>query len=207
LNTNNEAIRLECNLCHSIPVVAGPNDIVADIEISRGPEPETHFNPNWISQHHSAFDATCENCHTTGNPGGVSNTSFCSNSACHGNVWDYAGFDAPGLREIVLQQLPPTPTPQPAPANGALNFIETVGPLFQSRCGSCHGQDGIQGLDLTIYAGAMQGGVNGPVIVPSDAPGSLLVQKQSQTQPHFGQLSPDELGLVIDWINAGAPEN
>ena len=207
LNAENEAIRLECNLCHSVPVVAGPDEIVADIEISRGPEPETHFNPNWINQHHSAFDNTCENCHTTGDPGGVSNTSFCSNSACHGNVWEYAGFDAPGLREIVLKQLPPTPTPQPLPAQGALNYIETIGPLFQARCGSCHGQNGIQGLDLTTYTSVMQGSANGPVIVPGDSDGSLLVQKQSQSQPHFGQLDPDELGLVIDWINAGAPEN
>jgi nitrate/TMAO reductase-like tetraheme cytochrome c subunit len=207
LNANNEAIRLECNLCHSIPVVAGPNDIVADIEISRGPEPETHFNPNWISQHHLAFDATCENCHTTGDPGGVSNTSFCSNSACHGNVWQYAGFDAPGLREIVLQQLPPTPTPQPVPVGGTLNYVETIGPLFQARCGNCHGQNGIQSLDLTTYTGVMQGSVSGPVIIPSDAAGSLLVQKQSQSQPHFGQLSPDELQIVKDWINAGAAEN
>ena len=29
-------------------------------------------------------------------PGGTSNTSFCSNSACHGNVFTYAGFDATG---------------------------------------------------------------------------------------------------------------
>jgi hypothetical protein len=52
----------------------------------------------------------------------------------------------------------------------------------------------------------MQGGTNGPVIIPGDANGSLLVQKQSGETPHFGQLPPEELALVIDWINAGAPE-
>ena len=45
-----------------------------------------------------------------------------------------------------------------------------------------------------------------PVIIPGDANASLLVQKQSGAQPHFGQLTPEELTLVIDWINAGAPE-
>ena len=35
---------------------------------------------------------------------------------------------------------------------------------------------------------------------------SLLVQKQSGEQPHFGQLSPEELDLVIQWITSGAPE-
>lgn len=213
LNANNEAIRLECNLCHSVPIVAGPSDIVADIEISRGPEPQTHLNTNWISQHHAAFDPTCENCHTTEDPGGVSNNSFCSNSACHGSVWDYAGFDAPGLREIVLQQLPPTPTPQPLPAieagedSGALTYIATIGPLFQTRCGGCHGENGVQGLDLTTYAGAMQGGVNGPVIIPGNAETSPLVIQQSLSQPHFGQFNTEELDLVIEWIDASAPEN
>ncbi len=128
LNAAEEAIRLECNLCHSIPVVAGPGDFLAQIEISRGPEPGSHLNPNWISLHHQVFDQTCQNCHTVEDPGGVSNTSFCSNSACHGSVFDYAGFDAPALRVILQAQLPaPTPTPTPtslpdesAPEDGAV---------------------------------------------------------------------------------------
>jgi hypothetical protein len=81
LDSQNQAIRLECNLCHSIPVVAGPNDFVANIEISRGPEPESHINPNWIGLHYQVFDEICTNCHTTDDPGGTSNTSFCSTSA------------------------------------------------------------------------------------------------------------------------------
>ena len=49
LDADNQAIRLECNVCHSIPVVAGAQDFVTNIEISRGPEPESHLNPNWIA--------------------------------------------------------------------------------------------------------------------------------------------------------------
>ncbi len=49
LDTQQKAIRLECNLCHSIPVVAGPYDFTASIEVSRGPEPQSHLNENWIS--------------------------------------------------------------------------------------------------------------------------------------------------------------
>ena len=163
LNQQQEAIRLECNLCHSIPIVAGPQDFVADLEISRGPEPKSHLNPNWIALHHSAFNETCSNCHTTDNPGGTDNSSFCSNSACHGSVWEYAGFDAPALREILADQLPPTPTPMPVPSGGELTFDATIGPLFEARCGSCHGPTGgIQGLDLTSYQGVLDGGVDGP---------------------------------------------
>jgi mono/diheme cytochrome c family protein len=87
-----------------------------------------------------------------------------------------------------------------------LTYDDTIGPLFQSRCGSCHGEDGILGLNLTTYQGAMQGSTNGLVIIPGDANSSLLVQKQSAETPHFSQFTPEELVLVIDWINAGAPE-
>jgi hypothetical protein len=208
LNQAQEAIRLECNLCHSVPVVAGPSDFVADVEISRGPEPESHLNANWISLHHSAFNETCSNCHTTDNPGGTDNTSFCSNSACHGNVWEYAGFDAPGLRQVLLAQLPPEPTPLPTPEGGQVNYSSVIGPLLQERCGSCHGPSGgLQELDLTTYEGVLRGGTSGPAVAPGDVEGSLLVQKQSGEMAHFGQLSPEELELVKSWIQAGAPAN
>ncbi len=206
LNPQKEAIRLECNLCHSVPVVSGPNQFVADIEISRGPEPQTHRNPNWINMHHKVFDETCTNCHTADNPGGTDNTSFCSNSACHGSAWKYAGFDAPGLREIIQAQLPPTPTPQPLPSGGPLTYEAAILPLFEARCGNCHIKSNIQGLNLGTYAGVLKGGNSGPAIVPGDPQGSLLVQKQSQAQPHFGQFTPEELDLIIQWIEAGAPE-
>lgn len=207
LNQKQEAIRLECNLCHSIPVVVGPQDFLAEIEISRGPEPETHKNPNWISIHHSVFDQTCSNCHTTANPGTTENNSFCSNSACHGSVWTYAGFDAPALREVLLSQLPPTPTPMPTPSEVALTFQDAVGPLLTARCGSCHSPaGGIQGLDLTTYQGIMLGGASGAALVPGDAQNSLIVIKQRGDQPHFAQLTLDELDLLIRWIEAGAPE-
>jgi len=207
LDSQGQAIRLECNLCHSIPVVVGPSEFVADIEVSRGPEPGSHLNANWISLHRQVYDATCSNCHTTGNAGGTDNSSFCSNSACHGSVWTYAGFDAPALREVLLSQLPSTPTPQALPTpSGAVTFDTLIGPLFTSRCGACHGPEGIQGLNLTTYSTAVAGGANGPVIVPGDSRASLLVQKQSGAQAHFGQLTPEELAAVREWIDAGAPE-
>jgi nitrate/TMAO reductase-like tetraheme cytochrome c subunit len=205
LNEKQEAIRLECNLCHSIPVVAGTQDFVTDIEISRGPEPQTHLNPNWISLHRDAFDASCQNCHTTENPGGIDNTSFCSNSACHGNIWEYAGFDAPGLRELLMEQLPET-VEELDLTTGSLTYSGTIGSLFQARCSSCHGEGGLKGLNVTTYASLMAGSENGTVIIPGDANTSLLVQVQSGSENHFGQFTPQELSAIIEWINAGAPE-
>ncbi len=205
LNEKQEAIRLECNLCHSIPVVAQQQDFVAKIEISRGPEPDSHRNANWISLHNKAFDATCSNCHTTENAGATTNTSFCSNSACHGNVYTYAGFDAPKLREILQTQLPtPAPTAIMPPITGNPTF-DNIGPLFAAKCTVCHNGVGAPaGLILSTYEDVMKGGKNGPTIVANDSAGSQLVVIQSGT--HFANLSADELTLVKQWIDAGALE-
>ncbi len=206
LSADKNAIRLECNVCHSIPVVAGANDFVTNIEISRGPEPETHLNPNWISLHNQAFNSSCADCHTTDDPGGTSNTSFCSNSACHGNVYTYAGFDAPALREILKDQLP-TPTPfASAPINSENpTFDSYAGPLFAAKCTVCHsGSSPQKGLDFSTYASAMKGGDDGAVIKPGDSAGSKLVQIQSGK--HFANFSADELAVIEKWIDAGAPE-
>jgi hypothetical protein len=205
LDDEQQAIRLECNLCHSIPVVADDQDFVANIEINRGPEPESHLNPNWISLHNQAFDATCANCHTTDDLGGTSDTSFCSNSACHGNAYTFAGFDAPALREILKDQLPPQPeAPTPAPVVGDPTFDANLSPLFAARCTACHGETASAGLDLSSYEGALKGSDDGPVIQAGDSEGSLLVQVQRGT--HFATFSTEELELLIQWIDAGAPE-
>jgi hypothetical protein len=206
LDSKQQAIRLECNLCHSVPVVKGSDDFVTNIEISTGPEPDSHRNPNWISLHNQAFGASCSACHTMDDPGGTSNKSFCSNSACHGNVYTFAGFDAPKLREILKSQLPP---PEPTPAGPTLTGNPTydnyVGPLVKTKCSACHGDLATAGLNMLTYEGIMKGASDGPVIVPGDAAGSKLFQIQS-AGGHFANLTADELAIVKQWIDAGAPE-
>jgi len=207
LNADKQAIRLECNLCHSVPVVSGKDSIVTNIEISRGKELETHLNPNWISMHNQVFGPSCSNCHTTKDPGGTSNTSFCSNSACHGSVFTYAGFNAPALREILKAQLPP-PEPKleiPVVPN-APTYKNYVGILFAVKCAGCHseGATAPKGLDLSSYAAAMKGSENGAVIVPNHSADSLLIKIQSAD--HFKNLTPEELKAVKQWIDAGAGE-
>jgi nitrate/TMAO reductase-like tetraheme cytochrome c subunit len=206
LNAQNEAIRLECNLCHSIPRVAVPDDFVTNIEISRGPEPDSHRNPNWIALHNQAFGPSCAACHTMDDPGGTSNTSFCSNSACHGNVYSYAGFDAPALRDILKDQLPPPePTAEPPAQVDTPTYENYAGPLFETKCSVCHGDLASGGLDLLTYETLMKGGKDGAVIVPGDSANSLLYQIQSAGK-HFAKLTPEELDIIKQWIDSGAPE-
>ncbi len=205
LDAQQHAIRLECNLCHSVPVMSAQKDLVTRVEIPRGPEPAAHKNPNWIVRHGSLLDRSCSACHTTGNPGGKDNSSFCSNSACHGSTWKFAGLDAPGLAAIVAAQLPaPTPEPTQAPVEGVPTYDANIKPIFVAVCGTCHGDNQTAGLMLTTYTTAMHGSSNGPVIVPGDSKSSKLVAVQ-QAQ-HFANLSQDELGLVTRWIDGGALE-
>jgi hypothetical protein len=206
LNPQQEAIRLECNLCHSIPVVAGAQTFAPQIQISRGPEPESHLNPNWIAMHRTYFDETCSLCHTTTNPGGTDNSSFCSNSACHGAGWEFAGLDAPALAAVIAAQQPtPAPTSTPAAlAAGGPTYTANIQPLFESKCGMCHGDSKAGGLKLTTYTDAMAGSADGPVVVAGDAEASRLIEVQRGQ--HFATLAADELQLVMEWIDAGAPE-
>jgi cytochrome b subunit of formate dehydrogenase/mono/diheme cytochrome c family protein len=117
--------------------------------------------------------------------------------------------------------LPPTETSVPPPtATGAVSGTETtpavaasgltwdnfIGALLQTKCGTCHGAAATAGLNLSTYADAMKGSASGPVILSGDATNSLIVQKQQQGN-HPGQLTPEEIAQLIEWINAGAPEN
>ena len=60
------------------------------------------------------------------------------------------------------------------------------------------------------YDSFINGGDNGPVVLPGDPDGSVLAQKLLGTQtfggmmPPNGALPPAEIQLVIDWIAAGA---
>ena len=51
----------------------------------------------------------------------------------------------------------------------------------------------------------MEGSDKGVVINPGDSAICLLVQIQSPGK-HFANLSQEELEIVKQWINAGAPE-
>lgn len=206
LSKENEAIRLECNLCHSIPVISGSEDFITNIEVSTGVEPSSHKDTNWITVHHEVTDQTCEKCHTMDDPGGYSNTSFCSNSGCHGQAWEYAGFNAPRLRQILSTLIETTPTPEsveepeqeglpPSYANIANSF---------SVCLSCHAVNGLAGINLSNYESIMQGGDKGAIVIPGDAVNSPLILVQQTKPPHFGQFTNQQLEKIIAWINAGA---
>lgn len=100
----------------------------------------------------------------------------------------------------------PSPTPEPgAVVAGADTWEGTYAELFRNRCSTCHGVTSVGGLSLANYQSALKGGNSGPGIVPGDPDSSMIVKIQ-QAGSHPGQLTPEELNRVIEWIRAGAPE-
>lgn len=99
----------------------------------------------------------------------------------------------------------PTSDSTPATPASSLTWDNAIGVLLQAKCGTCHGSAATAGLNLSTYVDAIKGGNSGPVIVPGDAANSLIVQKQ-QAGGHPGQLTPDEIEQLVEWINAGALE-
>lgn len=90
------------------------------------------------------------------------------------------------------------------------SFASDVMPIMQAKCVACHGSLG--GWNAASYSGIMTSGNHAPTVIPGDAANSLLVQKLMGTQteglvmPPSGKLPDSEIQIIIDWINAGAPE-
>jgi len=101
--------------------------------------------------------------------------------------------------------------PQPGET---VSFNEHILPLFQRKCGECHGED----LDAgdwrgDSYAFVMESGEHGPVIITGDPDSSLLAQKITNTQdvgdqmPVSRLMNAVQIQWVMDWIAEGAPDN
>lgn len=97
------------------------------------------------------------------------------------------------------------------PGTGAVSFQGDVLPIFERACASCHGSLG--GWDASSYQAVMTSGDNAPVVEPGDPEGSLLGQKllgtheEGTIMPPSGQLPQEDIEVVLDWIESGAPES
>jgi hypothetical protein len=134
ITQDDEAIRLECNLCHAIPQVVEPGQPLPDISLAVRQVPPSHESTLWMAQHRFQFDESCAACHTIVDPGGASNAGFCSNSACHGRSWQFAGLNAPQIRELVAP--PELPGEQ-----GLLPIPHPITP--DTDCSRCHGLEAV----------------------------------------------------------------
>lgn len=111
----------------------------------------------------------------------------------------------------VFSPLTPTPLPTPIPSPTQppeqeliATWEGSIAEMLENSCGQCHGESGMGGLNLTDYDAVLSGGDSGPLITSGDAQNSLLVENQS-SGGHPGQLSGEQLSLIREWINQGAP--
>jgi hypothetical protein len=101
----------------------------------------------------------------------------------------------------------------PALARAREIFRQQVRPMLQGKCLSCHGDgEELEGdLDLRSREALLRGGKSGPALVPGRALASLIYQSLRRTDEkrmpprEREQVTPDELGALKNWIEAGAP--
>lgn len=92
-----------------------------------------------------------------------------------------------------------------------VSFSNDVLPILEDNCAVCHGSLG--GWDSSSYEAVTTTGDNAPVVIPGNADESLLAQKLLGTQsegnimPPGGELPEDQIQVILDWIEAGAPDN
>ena len=87
----------------------------------------------------------------------------------------------------------------------------SVEPLLASACVSCHRENEAEGeLRLDTLAGALQGGNNGPALVPGKPADSILLQSMMLPDDHPDLMPPDapldnsQIAVIRQWIAAGA---
>jgi len=86
-------------------------------------------------------------------------------------------------------------------------FETDILPVFQEHCLVCHSDSPQHGLDLRDLEKILKGGESGPAVTPSSSGSSLLYQKISAGQMPLGpqKLAPEQIQIIKDWIDAGAP--
>jgi uncharacterized membrane protein len=103
-----------------------------------------------------------------------------------------------------------TPTAGTTASGATVSFANDIHPLLESRCVNCHGgQKTEKELNMTSYEGVMAGSEDGPAVIPGDAANSPMAELVANGKmPKRGpKLTPDQVQLIVDWINQGAQNN
>ena len=97
------------------------------------------------------------------------------------------------------------------PVAGAVDFTRDIQPILADKCVRCHGAETRKaGLRLDLRSDALQGGDEGPVLVPGKSSISKLFLKITENDPakrmprEDDPLSPEQIATVRQWIDEGA---
>jgi hypothetical protein len=95
-------------------------------------------------------------------------------------------------------------------------YSHAIAPLLRSHCDKCHsGSSPSGGLRVAPHASLLSGGDTGPAVTPRDPLHSVLVTRirapldDGDHMPPEGeaQLDPDDIALIVAWIEQGAGES
>ena len=88
-----------------------------------------------------------------------------------------------------------------------VDYETEIQTIFNNSCTSCHQYGSQNGLNLTAYAGVMNGGNSGAAVLAGDHANSLLWQRvENGSMPPSDNLSSDQINLIAQWIDEGALE-
>ena len=100
---------------------------------------------------------------------------------------------------------------RPQPSETGSLFHQSIQPLLEKKCLRCHAEKAQGGLRLDSRTALMRGGESeGPAVVPGRPDDSPLLQRilsdddEIRMPPDGNTLSPEEIGLVTEWIQTGA---
>lgn len=97
VNAEGQPIRVNCTLCHEIPVIVSEGKPEPKVLPSPGlSSPDFHRAPDFMANHMVLAmedEEGCQGCHGEISFG-EDNTSFCSNLACHGITWPNLTLDS-----------------------------------------------------------------------------------------------------------------
>ncbi len=119
------------------------------------------------------------------------------------------------LAGSVLLRAAQAPAAAPAAAvarPGAVDFVRDIQPIFKTYCAECHGPTkGRARLRLHTPELISRGGESGPILVPGNSQGSLLIHRVlgldgDDRMPLDGDPLPeDAVARLRAWIDQGAP--
>ncbi len=100
----------------------------------------------------------------------------------------------------------------PPAAEGRIDFIRDIQPIFENRCLKCHSDEKPKShFRLTSRESALKGGDDGVDIIPGDSARSPLIRYVARVDPDIQMppedrgtpLTPTEVGRLRAWIDQG----